>query len=110
MRARWASFCVGMWLILAPLVLGYPTVLAVLHDVGLGLLVCIGTLAAMEWPAARFTVAAPGVWLLRAPEAFDWSARTVVANELACGVVVLLLALVPSTPLAAARTPAKMAA
>ena len=110
MRARWASFCVGMWLILAPLVLGYPTVLAVLHDVALGLLVCIGTLAALEWPLARFTLAAPALWLLRAPGALDWGSSTVAANELACGVAVLLLALVPSASLAAARAPAKMAA
>jgi hypothetical protein len=110
MRARWVTFGLGLWLILAPLVLGYPSVLAVLHDVALGMLVCVGTLAALEWPMARFALALPGAWLLHAPDAFAWGSRVVAANELACGIVVIGLAVVPSAPLASARTPAKMAA
>jgi hypothetical protein len=110
MRARWASFVVGLWLILAPLVLGYPTVSAVLHDVALGLLVSVGALAALEWPAARFAMAGPAAWLLVAPDAVGWGSRVVAANELASGVAVLALALVPSGKVAAARAPAKMAA
>ncbi len=110
MRARWVTFGLGLWLILAPLVLGYPTVLAVLHEVALGMLVCVGTLAALEWPLARFALALPGAWLLHAPDALAWGSRTVAANELACGVAVLLLAIVPSARLAAGRAPAKMAA
>ena len=106
MRARWATFAVGCWLMLAPLVLGYPTVTAVLHDVALGLLLCIGTLAALEWPLLRLALAAPALWLLAASDALAWSSRTVTANELASGVVVLLLALVPSGKVAVARRPA----
>ncbi|GEJ56732.1 hypothetical protein AMYX_14730 [Anaeromyxobacter diazotrophicus] len=110
MRARWATFAVGLWLMLAPLVLGYPTVAAVLHDVALGLLVSVGTLAALEWPLVRFALAAPAIWLLAAADALGFGSRTVTANELASGVAVLLLALVPSGKVAEARHPAKMAA
>ncbi len=110
MRARWASFVAGLWLIIAPLALGYPTVSAVLHEVALGLLVCVGTLAAMEWPAARFAMLGPAAWLLTAPDAIGWGSRMVTANELASGLAVLLLALVPSGKVAGARAPAKMAA
>lgn len=110
MRARWATFAVGLWLMLAPLVLGYPTVAAVLHDVALGLLLCVGTLAALEWPPLRFALAAPAVWLLAAGDALGFGSRVASANELAAGVVVLLLALVPSGKVAEARTAAKMAA
>ena len=110
MLARWASFGVGLWLLLAPLVLGYPTVLAVLHDVALGILVCVGTLAALEWPAARFTLALPAIWLLRAPGAIRWPSGAISANELACGFVLLALSAVPSGRLAPSRAPAKMAA
>jgi hypothetical protein len=110
MRARWASFGVGLWLILAPLVLGYPTVLAVLHDVALGILVCVGTLAALEWPLARFALAIPAGWLLRAPEAIHWPSGAISANELACGIAVLALSVVPSSRHAPGRAPAKMAA
>ena len=101
---------VGLWLILAPLALGYPTVSAVLHEIALGLLVCVGTLAALEWPAVRFALTLPAAWLVTAADAVDWGSRTVTSNELACGITVLVLALVPSGKVAGARVPAKMAA
>jgi hypothetical protein len=110
MRARWASFAVGFWLIVAPLVLGHRQVAAVLHDVALGLLVCVGALAAMEWPHARFAVAAPGAWLLVAGRALGWGSTLAAANELAAGAAVILLALVPQGRTADAREPAKLAA
>jgi len=110
MRARWASFAVGLWLILAPLVLGYASVAAVLHEVALGLLVCVATLAALEWPPARFALVAPALWLLAASDAIDWGSTAVAANEFASGLAVLLLALVPAGKVANARAPAKMAA
>lgn len=107
MRARWASFGVGVWLIFAPLVLGYPTALAVLHEVALGLLVCVATLAALEWPAARIALAAAAGWLLLASDAIDWGSSLVAANELASGIAVLALALVPGGKLAGARATAQ---
>jgi hypothetical protein len=109
MRARWATFGVGLWLILAPLVLGYANVVSVLHDVALGLLVAVVALAALEWPLARFGLLLPAAWLLAAPQAMGW-ASTAAANERACGVVMILLALVPSRRLATAPTTAKVAA
>ena len=110
MRARWASFAIGLWLLLAPLVLGYPSVRAVLHDIALGTIVCGAALAALEWPLARLALALLAVWLLIAANALGWSSRTVVANELAAGVALLLLSLVPSGKVAVTRRPAKMAA
>src|SRR5690349_3131706 len=44
MGARWGSFALGLWLVFAPLLLGYPSAVAVLHDVALGLLVAVGAL------------------------------------------------------------------
>jgi hypothetical protein len=110
MRARWASFGVGLWLLLAPLTLGYTSVAAVLHDVTLGLLVCVATLAAMEWPLARFTLAGPGIWLLAVADTVDWGSSVVGRNQLVCGLAVLVLALVPGRKVSGARSPAKMAA
>jgi hypothetical protein len=107
---RWASFATGLWLILAPLVLGYASVAAVLHEVALGLLVCVATLAALEWPPARFALFGPAVWLLVAPEIMNWSSAAVRENEIASGLVVLALTLVRSGKLAADRAPAKVAA
>jgi len=110
MRARWTTFALGLWLILAPLVLGYPTVTSVLHDIALGLLVCVGTLAALEWPIARFGIIVPALWLVIAAQLLDPGSRVVTANEVVSGAAVLLLALVPSGRVAAARSPAKMVA
>lgn len=103
MVARWLSFAVGMWLVLAPLVLGYRAPGAILHDIALGLLVCVATLAALERPALRFAVAIPGLWLLWAGEAVQWGSRAVSATEIGAGAMLLLLSLVPSGKLVAAR-------
>ena len=109
MRARWASFAVGLWLLLAPLVLGYPTVRAVLHDIALGTMVSAAALAALEWPLARLALGLLAAWLLTAANTLGWSSRTVIANELAAGVALLLLSLVPSGKVAVARRSPKMA-
>jgi hypothetical protein len=109
MRARWVSFALGLWLILAPLVLGYPTITAVLHEIALGLLVCVATLAALEWPVARFAVAFPAVWLVVAGQFVVFGSAVVTANQVVSGAAAFVLALVPGTRGATAR-PAKMAA
>jgi hypothetical protein len=104
MYARWASFGVGMWLLLAPLVLGYGSVAAILQGVAVGMLVCIATLAALEWPRARFGLAGLALWIaLDARSAADTEAA---AASLASGAVLFALSLVPS----ARRGPARSAA
>src|SRR5512133_3404161 len=97
MYARWASFGLGLWLILAPLVLGYGAVAPILHDVAMGLLVCILTLAALEWPGARFALGAPALWLVVAGRAA--TDRASAAAELSAGALLLVLALIPSARL-----------
>jgi hypothetical protein len=109
MRARWFSFAVGLWLVFAPLALGYRTPWSVLHDVTLGLVICVGALAALEWPLARLLLALPALWLLAASAELDFG-LAVASNELACGLTVLALTLLPMSKVAGARSPAKMAA
>ena len=94
MYARWASFAIGIGLMLAPVVLGYGSVVRILHDVAMGVLVCVATLAALEWPLARFVLAAPAAWLLLAGRGAPDAAAGV--TELAAGVLLLALAAVPS--------------
>ncbi len=103
MYARWASFAVGVALLLAPLVLGYGSVAPILHDVAMGSLVCIATLAALEWPRARFVLAGPGLWLLAISPAA--SERAAATADLVAGALLLVLAAVPSARLA--RRPAE---
>jgi hypothetical protein len=85
---------------LAPLVLGYGSVATILHDVAMGVLVCIATLAALEWPPARFVLAAPAIWLLLAGRGSP--DRSAAIAELAAGVVLLVLAAIPSARFAPA--------
>jgi hypothetical protein len=94
MAARWGSFAVGMALMLAPLVLGYESAGTVVHDVAMGLLVCVATLAALEWPRARYAMALPALWLVAAGKASSDGAAA--AAEIGAGSLLLALALVPS--------------
>lgn len=103
MPARWGSFAIGLGLMLAPLVLGYGSAGAILHDVAAGLLVCVATLAALEWPRMRFAMAAPAVWLLAAGRASTDTAAA--AAELGAGSLLLALALVPSPRRAPGQLP-----
>jgi hypothetical protein len=66
--------------------------------VAIGLLVCIATLAALEWPPARFAVAAPALWL-------GWSSRTTgdaaaAVVEISSGAALLVLALFTAVSMA----------
>jgi hypothetical protein len=98
MAARWASFAVGIGLLLAPLVLGYGSAAPVLHDVAMGTLACIATLAALERPRARFVAVPPALWLVAsAPSASDADAAVA---DLVAGTLLLALATVPSARLA----------
>jgi hypothetical protein len=96
MYARWASFGVGIGLLLAPLVLGYGSVASILHDVVLGTLVCIATLAALSWPSARFALAAPALWLVVSGRRGADAAAA--AADLVAGALLLVLSVVPSAP------------
>lgn len=98
MFARWASFGVGVALLLAPLALGYGSLARILHDVAMGVLVCVATLAALEWPAARYVLAAPALWLLLAGRGAPEPAAAVA--EIAAGVLLLALAAIPSARIA----------
>jgi hypothetical protein len=98
MYARWASFGVGVALLLAPLVLGYGAVVPILHDIALGTLVCVATVAALEWPRARFAVGAPALWLVVASR--ESSDPQAAVTDLVAGVLLLVLAIVPSGRLA----------
>lgn len=69
----------------------------ILHDVAMGMLVCVATLAALEWPRARFALAAPALWLLVAGRAAP--ERQAAAAELLAGALLLLLSAVPSARL-----------
>lgn len=63
MYVRWGTFAIGMGLILAPLLAGYQDAGAILHDIALGVFVCVLALAALETPSIRFLLLVPAAWL-----------------------------------------------
>ena len=94
MFARWTSFALGLGLVFSPLVLGYAEVGAILRDVALGLLVCIGDaggagVAGGALPARRAGAGAD----LDGPR-LDRPAAAVV--EVSAGGALAVLALFPS--------------
>jgi hypothetical protein len=95
MVARWACFTAGFWLVLAPLLLGHPSVGVVLHDVGAGTLACTLALASFPWPALRRAVVLPAAWLLAAPHLMAWGSALADANQRIAGAVLLVAALAP---------------
>ncbi len=96
MRARWCSFGIGLGLVFAPLLLGYGSAGAILHDVAVGLLVCVASVAALDWPPLRFAVAAPALWLIVAARGRD--DPPAAAAAIVSGALLLVLAAVPSAP------------
>ena len=105
MYARWASFGVGVWLLLAPLVLGYGSVAPILQGVAVGTLVCIATLVALDHPRARFGLAGVALWIALDGRASADPRAAVVS--LFAGLLLFVLSLVPNAPRTAARADAR---
>jgi hypothetical protein len=109
MVARWTCFAAGIWLMLAPLVLGHPTVGLVLHDVCLGTLISALALASFRWPLARRAAILPAAWLLAAPSVVAWGSALANRSQRIAGLVLLLAGLAPS-PRPVRRPAAEVAA
>ncbi len=99
--ASWVDFVLGLWLIIAPFVLGYRALsgTATWNDVLLGVLIAVFSL----WTALKFSVPAAakwlliifGLWVLIAP--FVLHTRViarVTPNDVIVGLAVLILAIV----------------
>jgi hypothetical protein len=93
MYARWSTFAVGLGLVLAPLLLGYQEVGAILLDVTVGVLACVLSLAARELPGLRFLALLPAAWLLWSGHAA--SDASALQAEVAGGALLAVAALVP---------------
>src|SRR5687767_2465623 len=96
MFPMWATLCVGIWLLMAPLILGYQALTPILHDALAGLVVCLAALAASQWPRARLALAIPGLWLVVAPRVLGHGQADATATEVASGLAVTVLMLLPT--------------
>jgi hypothetical protein len=93
MGVRWGTFVIGLGLLLAPLFLGYASAASILRDVSFGTLVCVTTLAALQWPRVRLVNALAAIWLFSLGRSAG-DGRT-SAVEITAGALLLALSLMP---------------
>ncbi len=102
-RVTWINLILGLWLIVAPFVLGYSALsrAALTEDVVLGIIVAAFSwwiLAAMAPPVGTswFQILC-GIWVIIAP--FVLAYRTItaaMANDVIVGIIVLIVAIIES--------------
>jgi hypothetical protein len=92
----WASFALGLWLAVSPWIAGYAdhevaTANATVVGLGLALASHFECVACDDMPIEWINLAA-GLWLVCAPFTLDLGSRVAMANSLAVGASVSLLA------------------
>ncbi|HJT60392.1 MAG TPA: SPW repeat protein [Burkholderiales bacterium] len=92
----WASFVLGLWLAVSPWIAGYAEhELATGHAIVVGLVLALGShfecVACDELPMEWLNLAV-GVWLVSAPFTLEFGSRVAMANSIAVGAFVALLA------------------
>jgi hypothetical protein len=99
---RWVNLILGIWLLIAPPVLGYlgTDVNAWTNDRVLGVLVGIVAIIGLWYPRIRYVNVAFGVWLIIAPFVLAFVSSSAIANDIVIGIAVAVFAFIPSTPLA----------
>ena len=93
---HWASFVLGLWLAVSPWIAGYAEhELATGHAIVVGLVLALGShfecVACDEFPLEWLNLAV-GVWLVSAPFTLELGSRVAMANSIAVGAFVALLA------------------
>jgi hypothetical protein len=97
MWTHWLNLFLGVWLFIAPMVLGYADIAARINDAAVGLLVAIVAMLASSVPALRFIHVALGGWLLLAPLLLGYGDSALpTANDITLGALLICLALVPA--------------
>ena len=93
--ASGVNLVLGIWLIIAPFILGYEIATSVANDVTIGIIIAI-LAAARAFGAYRaawlswFNVAL-GVWLLIAPFILFYASSAAVWNDIIVGIIVICL-------------------
>jgi len=93
---RWMNVALGIWLLIAPAVLGYVDAYAVNNDRLLGILIAASAIAGLWAPKARFVNVVLGAWLIIAPFVLGYFGGNAVANDIVVGVAVAVFAFIPS--------------
>ncbi|MGA9522654.1 MAG: SPW repeat protein [Myxococcaceae bacterium] len=95
MIGRWASIVAGVWLVLAPWLLGYTDLSARTNDVWMGLAMIAVAITAIRVPGFRFVNSGLGAWLVMAPWVLSYNTPQPVVNDVIVGLAVLAFSMVP---------------
>ncbi len=102
---RWINVVLGIWLLMAPMALGYADAYAVNNDRLLGILIAASAIVALWVPRVRFVNVVLGVWLIIAPFVLGYFGGTAVANDIVVGLAVTVFAFIPSRSISRTTTP-----
>ncbi len=95
MIGRWASIVAGVWLVLAPWLLGYVDVTARTNDIWIGLAMIAVSLTAIRVPGFRFVNSGLAAWLVMAPFVLSYNTVQPMVNDIVVGLAVLAFSMVP---------------
>ncbi|MGZ3456955.1 MAG: SPW repeat domain-containing protein [Archangium sp.] len=96
MWARLSNIVLGIWLVFAPLVLGYGARAARSNDIIVGLFLTMFALTAIGESRTRYLNAVLSLWLILAPFFLGYGSEGApVLNDILVGVAALCLSLVP---------------
>lgn len=104
MGARATNVLAGVWLLLAPAVLGYAGV-ARTNDFWVGLAVILFALLSVAYGELRYVNTGLGLWLLLAPFVLGYTHAGATANDVLLGIVVFVVSLVPNVRMVRGRGP-----
>jgi hypothetical protein len=96
---RWINVALGVWLVLAPALLGYLDANAWTNDRLLGVLVALTAGMALWFPKVRFLNASFGVWLMIAPFVLGYIGSRAITNDILVGLAVTVISFIPSRAL-----------
>jgi general stress protein CsbA len=96
---RWINIVLGIWLVMAPPLLGYLDANAWTNDRLLGVLVALTAGVALYFPRVRFLNASLGVWLIIAPFVLGYIGSRAITNDIVVGIAVAVISFIPSRAL-----------
>jgi hypothetical protein len=96
MIGRWGMVLAGIWLVIAPWVLGITEATARTNDFWIGLAVIVVALVSGRVPGFRFVNSGLGGWLIAAPFLLSYMTMKPLKNDVILGMIVLALSLIPS--------------
>ncbi|MBJ6760842.1 SPW repeat protein [Myxococcaceae bacterium JPH2] len=95
MWARWCNLFLGVWLIIAPVVLDYPHPVPRMNDAIVGLLIATVALLSSLVMGLRFVNTLLGAWLVLSPPVLGYGDLTrATANDVIVGALVVCFSLV----------------